>query len=196
MKLETNITHENADAKPLTNNCGFCGTPIFEHQDFCSNLCEKMNQAKQRDDQITMIETANKRSDGYINTYKRGGEFEIDTAANTNLSTTNDRSIEGKVMAVNHDKGTIRIVVEVPARVKIGESVMVTFKHGQLHRVVRYIGATDDQVRFGGCDDPRGLLVEGFSYEITKEEVHTWHTKYELVGFDGKLFNSVSFELC
>lgn len=156
----------------LINNCGFCGAPIFEHEDFCSKYCEKR--------------------------YRRGGENETDkafvTAGNAILNATNGKSIEGKVMAVNHDKGTIRIVVEVPARVKIGESVMVTFKHGQLHRVVRYIGATDDQVRFGGCDDPRGLLVEGGLYGIANEEVHTWHTKYKLSGFGEKRFNSASFE--
>lgn len=58
----------------------------------------------------------------------------------------------------------------------------------------KYIGASDEQVRWGGNDDPRGLLVEGESYEIARKEVHSWHTKIELVGFPGKVFNDVSFE--
>ena len=59
---------------------------------------------------------------------------------------------------------------------------------------VKYIGATDEQVAFGGCDDPRGLLVEDAMYELQKEYVSSWHTKYEIVGFKDKKFNSVCFE--
>lgn len=57
---------------------------------------------------------------------------------------------------------------------------------------VKYIGATDDQVRWGGNDDPRLVLVEGGIYEVEREEVHSWHTKLYLKGIPGK-FNSVSF---
>lgn len=58
---------------------------------------------------------------------------------------------------------------------------------------VKYIGATDEQVKWGGNDDPRGLLNEGDIYEVSKEEVHSWHTKLYLTEFPSKKFNSVSF---
>ncbi|SMC63801.1 hypothetical protein [Sporomusa malonica] len=58
---------------------------------------------------------------------------------------------------------------------------------------VKYTGASDEQVRWGGNDDPRGLLTEGETYEIELIEPHTWHTKYYLKEFPGKKFNSVSF---
>lgn len=58
---------------------------------------------------------------------------------------------------------------------------------------VKYIGATDEQVKWGGNDDPRGLLIEGDIYEVAKEEVHSWHTKLYLTEFPSKKFNSVSF---
>ena len=56
-----------------------------------------------------------------------------------------------------------------------------------------FTGATKEQINWGGCDDPRGLLVVGAPYEIEKIEEHSWHTKVKLVGVDG-WFNSVSFE--
>lgn len=58
---------------------------------------------------------------------------------------------------------------------------------------VKYLGTTDDQVKWGSNDDPRGLLVEGDSYTLIRVEIHSWHTKYELLEFPGKQFNSVSF---
>ena len=57
----------------------------------------------------------------------------------------------------------------------------------------RYIGASDEQVKWGNNDDPRGLLVEGNVYEVECEEIHEWHTKYSLRGIKGA-FNSVCFE--
>lgn len=59
---------------------------------------------------------------------------------------------------------------------------------------VKYTGATDEQVRWGCNDDPRGLLVENQEYELLTQEVHSWHTKYILKEFPNKKFNSVSFE--
>ena len=56
---------------------------------------------------------------------------------------------------------------------------------------VKYIGADDDQVRWGSNDDPRGVLIEGQIYEVEKVEPHTWHTKYHI---NGKKYNSVCFE--
>lgn len=59
---------------------------------------------------------------------------------------------------------------------------------------VRYIGSSIDQARWGGNDDPAGLLIEGQEYELLRKEVHSWHTKYTLADFPGKQFNSASFE--
>ena len=59
---------------------------------------------------------------------------------------------------------------------------------------VIYTGASDAQVQWGNNDDPRDFLVEGECYEIESEEIHTWHTKFCLVGFEGKKFNSVHFK--
>ena len=59
---------------------------------------------------------------------------------------------------------------------------------------VKYIGATDDQVRYGRNDDPRGVLKENEIYEINKEDVHDWYTKIQLVEFPGLWFNNVCFE--
>ena len=58
---------------------------------------------------------------------------------------------------------------------------------------VKYIGASDAQVNWGNCDDPRNVLIEGEVYEVEEEDVRTWHTKLSLVGVDGK-FNSVCFD--
>lgn len=60
-------------------------------------------------------------------------------------------------------------------------------------RLVRYIGATDAQVNWGNCDDPRERLIEGGVYQVEKTEEHRWHTKVKLVGVEG-WFNYVSFE--
>ncbi len=57
-------------------------------------------------------------------------------------------------------------------------------------RVV-FTGATKEQTRWGNCSDP-SKLKEGKSYVITAVHHHSWHTKIELEGRDGK-FNSVCF---
>lgn len=60
----------------------------------------------------------------------------------------------------------------------------------------KYMGrATDEQVRWGSNDDPRGLLEPGKIYTIADVEVHSYHTKIYLVDFPGLKFNSVHFEL-
>jgi hypothetical protein len=59
---------------------------------------------------------------------------------------------------------------------------------------VKYIGATDDQVRWGSNEDPRPLLKQGEIYTLFREEVHTQHTKYYLLEHPTLPFNSVSFE--
>lgn len=61
-------------------------------------------------------------------------------------------------------------------------------------RKLMYVGATDSQVRWGGCDDPRTVLEEGKEYTLLAYDVHTWHTKVTLEEFPDLCFNSVSFE--
>ncbi len=58
---------------------------------------------------------------------------------------------------------------------------------------VIYTGASQDQINWGGCDDPRKSLSIGKLYNVEKTEEHSWHTKIKIVGVDG-LFNSVSFD--
>lgn len=58
---------------------------------------------------------------------------------------------------------------------------------------VKYIGASDNQVAWGNCDDPRKVLELDNIYTLIKTEVNTYHTKYILEGIEGR-FNSVSFE--
>lgn len=55
-----------------------------------------------------------------------------------------------------------------------------------------YNDATDEQVRWGDCSDPRGVLVKGTAYEVEDQSVHSWHTKIKLVGIEG-WFNSTCF---
>ena len=60
---------------------------------------------------------------------------------------------------------------------------------------VKYLGATEEQVAFGSCDDPRAAgLTIGVIYTVEYAEVHSWHTKISLVEYPGKRFNSASFE--
>lgn len=63
-----------------------------------------------------------------------------------------------------------------------------------MSRKLRFIGASDEQVRWGNNDDPRECLVENEIYTLDCEDVHSWHTKYYLKEFPDKAFNSVSFE--
>jgi len=60
---------------------------------------------------------------------------------------------------------------------------------------VKYLGkTTDDQVQWGGNDDPRKFLLINAVYEVKNKYVHTWHTKLELHMYPGKYFNSVNFK--
>lgn len=63
------------------------------------------------------------------------------------------------------------------------------FKQGDK---VRFTGATDEQVRFGNCDDPREVLADAAVYVVEFVEVRSWHTKLHLRGIPGA-FNSVCF---
>ena len=59
---------------------------------------------------------------------------------------------------------------------------------------VKYLGVgTEEQIDWSGCDDPRGVLVEGEEYEVEDEQVHAFYTLYVLQGVVGE-FNSVFFE--
>jgi hypothetical protein len=58
---------------------------------------------------------------------------------------------------------------------------------------VIYTGATDAQVNWGSCDDPRLRLLEGNEYEVEDRREHSWHTKLKLRGVPG-WFNSVCFD--
>lgn len=60
--------------------------------------------------------------------------------------------------------------------------------------MVKYLGCSDDQIRFGNYDDPRPYLDIGKTYEVESVKVHEWHTEVELVGYAGLKFNSVCFE--
>lgn len=67
---------------------------------------------------------------------------------------------------------------------------MENFKVGDQ---VRYLGSTEEQVKWGSNNNPLGLLFEGDVYYVERVEVHSWHTKLTLRGVHGK-FNSVCFE--
>jgi hypothetical protein len=67
---------------------------------------------------------------------------------------------------------------------------MENFKVGDQ---VKYLGSTENQVRWGSNDNPKGLLFEGDVYYVERVEIHSQHTKLYLRGVRGK-FNSVCFE--
>ena len=58
---------------------------------------------------------------------------------------------------------------------------------------VRYLGCSEHQMNWGGCDNPLNKLYTNHIYTVVTEEVHPLHTKYKLLGIAGK-FNSVCFE--
>jgi hypothetical protein len=58
---------------------------------------------------------------------------------------------------------------------------------------VKFIGCSEDQIKWGGNDDPKQILVIGNTYIVEDVDVHTWHTKLYLKGVCGK-YNSVCFE--
>ncbi len=57
-----------------------------------------------------------------------------------------------------------------------------------------FLGASEAQIQWGGNDDPNLVCKVGEKYEVERQEVHSYHTKYTLVGIKGK-FNSVSFKI-
>jgi hypothetical protein len=61
---------------------------------------------------------------------------------------------------------------------------------------VKYIEdyVSNENVKWGTHTDPRGVLTDGETYIIDKTEVHSWHTKVFLKGYEDKPFNSVWFK--
>jgi hypothetical protein len=68
---------------------------------------------------------------------------------------------------------------------------MENFKAGD---EVRYLGSTEEPVRWGSNDNPKGLLFEGDIYYVERVEIHYSHTKLYLRGIRGGKFNSTYFE--
>lgn len=50
------------------------------------------------------------------------------------------------------------------------------------------------QIRWGGNDDPNGVLEVGEEYTVDHTDVRSSHTKLFLKEFPGKQFNTVWFE--
>lgn len=65
---------------------------------------------------------------------------------------------------------------------------------GETMKKVKFTGCSDEQARWGGCNDPRMYLDVGEILEVVDTEVHSWHTKIMLKGQEGLKFNSVCFE--
>lgn len=59
---------------------------------------------------------------------------------------------------------------------------------------VKFLGCSEEQIRWGSNDDPNPHLFVGDKYYVEHVEVHSQHTKIELRGVKGK-FNSVCFEV-
>jgi len=60
--------------------------------------------------------------------------------------------------------------------------------------IVKFLGCSQEQIRWGSNDDPTGILIVGDKYFVEKVSVHSQHTKIELRGVRGK-FNSACFEV-
>lgn len=58
---------------------------------------------------------------------------------------------------------------------------------------IRYTGASDAQVHYGGHTDPRDVLTIGEIYTVHHTDVHNYSTDVFLVGHRG-IFNSVCFD--
>lgn len=60
---------------------------------------------------------------------------------------------------------------------------------------VHFVSATDEQVNWGGNDDPRGVLDPFKTYQVAGIDTRSSHTKLSIYGFPNLKFNSVHFEL-
>jgi hypothetical protein len=61
------------------------------------------------------------------------------------------------------------------------------------NKKVKYIGCSDEQVKWGNNDDPRNVLTINNEYMIVDYIEKSWHTKLILQGFEKYKFNSVCF---
>lgn len=59
---------------------------------------------------------------------------------------------------------------------------------------VKYIGATEQDVQFGGADDPRPLLKKGAIYKVLKVSVHNSHTYLQLERYPAYHFHDLTFD--
>lgn len=59
---------------------------------------------------------------------------------------------------------------------------------------VKFLGATEEQIRWGRNDDPNKVLIVGKTYEVIDKEVHSWHTKIRVSDYPDLQFNDASFE--
>jgi len=59
---------------------------------------------------------------------------------------------------------------------------------------VKFVGATDDQMNWGGeNDNPNDVLIKGNEYYVICEDVHSWHTNYQVKGYEDKWFPRGAF---
>jgi len=69
------------------------------------------------------------------------------------------------------------------------------YKHMKAGCSVVFTEWSQEQVNWGGNDDPKTCLVMGNEYVVDEVEVHSQHTKVRLVGHEGLSFNSVHFRV-
>ena len=67
----------------------------------------------------------------------------------------------------------------------------MNWKRGQK---IKYVDDNPDAVRWGGNDNPAGILKIGETYTVFGVVVHAWHTKVYLEEKPGFRFNSAHFE--
>jgi hypothetical protein len=64
--------------------------------------------------------------------------------------------------------------------------------------LLKFTGISDEQVNWGGNEDPRKFLSVGDIREMVKYRQHSWHTKIWLREPDGSIigpFNSGGFKV-
>ena len=61
-------------------------------------------------------------------------------------------------------------------------------------KTMKFIGASDVQVSFGGGNDPRKFFTVGEELIVEHAEVHSWYTTLKFKGHPSIGFNSVCFE--
>lgn len=59
----------------------------------------------------------------------------------------------------------------------------------------KFNGCSESQIKWGGTDDPAGLLEVGEIYKVDDLIVRSYHTKVILAAFPEHRFNSVCFDI-